>query len=147
MTQKSGRRTKQTVYEEISRRMLTDARFLLKNGRWHGAVYLAGYAVECKLKAAVCRYLGVEVLPESFRTHDIQSLIRSAGLAEAVDSDKVIQVRFRRIDSMWRTEIRYAGNPPLPLQGGDYGKQEAENFLDTVRRIVQWLNTILLRAR
>jgi hypothetical protein len=34
MVQKSGRRTKRTVYEEISRRMLTDARFLLKHGRW-----------------------------------------------------------------------------------------------------------------
>ena len=139
MAQSSRQRTKRTVYEQTSRRMLNDARFLLKHGRWHSAVYLAGYAVECKLKAAVCRYLGVEVLPESFRTHDIRFLIRSAGLAEAVNSDKVIQARFRRIDSMWRTEIRYSGKP--------YGKQAAENFLDNVRRVVQWLDTILLRAR
>jgi HEPN domain-containing protein len=111
---------------------------VLGTGR-HGAVYLAGYAVECKLKAAVCRYLDVDELPERFQTHNIQFLIRSAGLAEAVDSDKVIQARFRRIDSLWRAEIRYAGKP--------YGKQEAENFLDNVRRVVQWLNTILLRAR
>jgi HEPN domain-containing protein len=108
------------VYEEISRRMLTDARFLFKHGRWHGAVYLAGYAVECKLKAAVCQYLGVEALPESFRTHDIRFLIRSAGLAEAVDNDETVRTQFSRIDGMWRTEIRYAGKP--------YGKQEAENF-------------------
>ena len=138
MVQKSRRRTKRTVYEEISRRMLTDARFLFKHGRWHGAVYLAGYAIECKLKAAVCQYLGVEELPESFRTHDIRFLIRSAGLTETVNSDEVIQARFRRIDSMWRTEIRYAGKP--------YGKQEAEVFLDNVRRVVQWLDAIL-RAR
>ncbi|MBC8232851.1 HEPN domain-containing protein, partial [bacterium] len=121
MAQSSRQRTKRTVYEQTSRRMLNDARFLLKHGRWHSTVYLGGYAVECKLKAAVCEYLGVEVLPESFRTHDIRFLIRSAGLAEAVNSDKVIQARFRRIDSMWRTEIRYAGKP--------YGKQAAENFL------------------
>ena len=49
MAQIGRQRTKRTVYEESSRRMLTDARFLFKHGRWHGSVYLAGYAVECKL--------------------------------------------------------------------------------------------------
>ncbi len=139
MAQIGRQRTKRTVYEESSRRMLTDARFLFKHGRWHGSVYLAGYAVECKLKAAVCQHLGVEGLPERFWTHDLQFLIRSTGLAKAVNDDETIRACFRRIDSIWRVEIRYTGKP--------YGKQEADGFLNDVRRVIQWLNAMLLRRR
>jgi hypothetical protein len=36
---------------------LRDARVLLKAKRWAGAYYLAGYAVECALKACVLHHL------------------------------------------------------------------------------------------
>ena len=119
--------------------MLTDARFLFKNGRWHGAVYLAGYAVECKLKAAVCQHLGVDVLPSAFHTHELQVLLQSAGLAGVLPLDSSVWACFRRIDVIWGVEIRYSGKP--------YRRHEAETFLDDVGRLLKWIDTIILRRQ
>ena len=137
MTRGERQQTKRTVYEQTSRRMLNDARFLLKHGRWHSAVYLSGYAVECKMKASVCEYLGVNVLPPAFYTHELQALLRSAGLAEALQCEPSLWACFRRIDVTWDVEIRYSGKP--------YGRYEAETFLDDVRRVVKWLDTMIFR--
>jgi hypothetical protein len=50
-----------------------------------GAYYLAGYAVECALKACIARGYGAEEWPEKqfvadCHTHDILKLVRLAGL-------------------------------------------------------------------
>ncbi len=37
-----------------SRRRLEDAEALHRQKRWHGAVYLGGYTIECSLKALIC---------------------------------------------------------------------------------------------
>ena len=37
-----------------SRRRLEDAQSLHSSGRWTGAVYLGGYAIECALKSLIC---------------------------------------------------------------------------------------------
>jgi len=50
-----------------------------------GAYYLAGYAVECALKACIAKGYGLEAWPEKdfvvkCHTHDIMALVRHAGL-------------------------------------------------------------------
>jgi hypothetical protein len=37
-----------------SRLRRKDAEFLQRSARWNGAIYLAGYAIECSLKALIC---------------------------------------------------------------------------------------------
>lgn len=37
-----------------SRRRREDAEILYQSGRWSGAIYLAGYAIECSLKSLIC---------------------------------------------------------------------------------------------
>lgn len=41
--------------QELSRIRLTEAKGLLALGLWDGAYYLAGYAVECALKAYIAK--------------------------------------------------------------------------------------------
>jgi HEPN domain-containing protein len=117
--------------------MLNDALFLLKHGRWHSAVYLAGYAVECRLKAAVCQFIGARMLPVKLQTHDLWTLLVGAGLEKALQSNQQMRTYFNFIESVWDVEIRYAAKP--------YGRNDAEKFLDTVRRFVKWLNAIFSR--
>jgi HEPN domain-containing protein len=64
-----------------------DAEALLKESRWSGAYYLAGYAVECGLKACVLAFVertGVIFQDKKFLdkcwTHDLESLIKAADL-------------------------------------------------------------------
>jgi hypothetical protein len=42
------------VQLEASRHRRKDAELLQQSARWNGAIYLAGYAIECSLKALVC---------------------------------------------------------------------------------------------
>lgn len=137
MVRRDRQRTKRTVYEQTSRRMLNDARFLLKHGRWHSGVYLAGYAVECRLKATVCQFIGEERLPPELQTHDLSILLVNAGLEKTLQSNQQVRTYFNFIESVWDVEIRYAAKP--------YGRNDAEKFLDTVRRFVKWLDAIFSR--
>ena len=47
---------------KASKHRLDDARALFNSARWHGAMYVAGYSIECLLKAKLmqmynCRHL------------------------------------------------------------------------------------------
>jgi hypothetical protein len=64
-----------------------DAGALLKENRWSGAYYLAGYAVECGLKACVLAFVertGIIFQDKKFLekcwTHDLEMLVKAADL-------------------------------------------------------------------
>ncbi len=50
MTDNYGR----SIQLGASRRRYEDAQVLQSAGRWNGAIYLAGYAIECSLKSLIC---------------------------------------------------------------------------------------------
>jgi hypothetical protein len=76
---------------QLAEDRILDAAALLAAGRWSGAYYLAGYAVECGLKACVLAYVAgtAEVIFQERRysekcwTHNLEDLVKLAGL-EAV---------------------------------------------------------------
>ena len=62
-----------------------DAGVLLQAGRWSGAYYLCGYAIECALKACIAKQTNLYDFPDkSFAqksyTHDLLDLLDLAGL-------------------------------------------------------------------
>ncbi len=66
---------------------VVDAKLLRDAGRWHAAYYLAGYAVECGLKACVLAHVertGVIFQDKRFAdrcfTHDLRALVKAADL-------------------------------------------------------------------
>jgi HEPN domain-containing protein len=73
--------------QRLAEERVRDAEALLAAGRWSGAYYLTGYAVECGLKACVLAYIeqtGVIFLDRRFAekcwTHDIETLVKAADL-------------------------------------------------------------------
>ncbi len=46
-----------TDFERLTEERVNDARALLAAGRWPAAYYLAGYAVECALKACIAKLI------------------------------------------------------------------------------------------
>lgn len=72
---------------------LRDAKALLAAQRWSGAYYLAGYAVECALKACIItRLMRTDEFPErrfseQCWTHNLAQLLVLAGLTGALDAD------------------------------------------------------------
>ncbi len=68
---------------------LEDASLLLAHGRNSSAYYLAGYAVELGLKAAIAKQFFEHVIPDrrfvnSIHTHDLAELATLAGLRAAL---------------------------------------------------------------
>lgn|GEM_PF-5788650 len=71
------------VLAELVSARLSEAKVLVGAGHPAAAIYLAGYAVECCLKVAICKTLGWDALRGTFRTHDLESLMLHSGFDAA----------------------------------------------------------------
>jgi len=66
---------------------IQEAKCLLDNGFYEGAYYLAGYAVECGLKACIAKQIKQYEFPDKkfvgdSYTHDLNKLLGLSGLRE-----------------------------------------------------------------
>lgn len=127
------------VQLEASRHRCKDAEFLQQSARWNGAIYLAGYAVECSLKALVCYGEHKNNLKETalFKQgvqgaglHNLWSLYEATPLTfrKAVELDRTNDLKkaWETIVRLWRKDnLRYAHK---------LGKEaECERFLEAVK--------------
>lgn len=55
--------TSRTMFQRVAGMRIEEARTLFAAKQYGGAYYLAGYAVECALKAAICRQFQRHTLP------------------------------------------------------------------------------------
>ena len=74
-----------TQFQDLAEERAHDAEALLKAGQWSGAYYLAGYAIECSLKACIAKMTNIHDYPnkefaQKCYTHKIESLVEIAGL-------------------------------------------------------------------
>jgi len=104
----------------LSRVRLSEARALLKAGLPDGAYYLAGYAVECALKACIAKETRRYEFPEKKRvdasyTHNLKELVRVAELRDelqaAVETDPLFR-RYWRLVQLWSEQSRYGRHSP-----------------------------------
>jgi hypothetical protein len=100
---------------------ITEANALLAAGLWDGAYYLAGYAIECALKACILARIertGVIFEDKKFSekcwTHKIADLVELAGLqavrAAAYASDPALEVNWNTVEE-WEEIRRYTRTP------------------------------------
>lgn len=101
--------------QALSRERLRDAKVLLTHGQYVGAYYLAGYSVECALKACIARKTCRFDFPDrkavlDSHTHDVQKLVELAGLKPQLDAtfsaDGVFKSNWLLITA-WKVEDRY----------------------------------------
>jgi len=128
------------VLREVGAARITDAEALFKSGRYAAAVYLAGYAVECHLKTAICHTLHWPELLGMFKVHDLDGLMTYSGFDDQLRTEPAIKASFGKILAIWEVE----GNNSLR-----YRKQEtvdeatARLFLkcvcDEETGVVPWL--------
>jgi HEPN domain-containing protein len=76
-------------FQKIAETRLREANALLANGFPDGAYYLAGYAVECALKACIAKRTQEHDFPEKeskdFYIHDLERLLGFAKLKTELD--------------------------------------------------------------
>jgi HEPN domain-containing protein len=118
--------------KKIARARITDAECLFTGGRYDGAVYLCGYAVELALKARICRTLKWPEFDPSgplhaFKSHSFDFLLSLSGI-EA----KITRLYLSPWSTMkrWEPELRYR-----PV--GSTTRAEARNMIDAAVELLR----------
>ncbi len=127
-----------------SRRRREDAEELHNAGRWAGAIYLGGYAIECALKALIC-YLECEnnfkdtrVYEQKFKRnshgnslHNLSRLLSAVPRVQTamrVDRTQTYQRAWNIITNLWeKDQLRYwdkTGN-----------QRDSERFITAIKTI------------
>jgi hypothetical protein len=127
--------------QALARERLAEAKLLLVNDRPSGAYYLAGYAIECALKARIARDFRANEIPDkalvnSVYTHNLPTLLRLAGLEEdlklAAEAGSPIPLQWSFI-AKWSETARYEV----------WTRQSAADMLDAVggdeEGVFRWL--------
>jgi HEPN domain-containing protein len=114
------------------------AKFLLKNSKYYlDALYLAGYAAECSLKALILRrtpkskWAAVcEEIGSGAKAHNLEFLKGILNRRQGSIPDKTAE-SLDIIKREWITSLRYVGSL-IPYA-------EAENFINHVVLVYQWV--------
>ncbi|PDO10692.1 MAG: hypothetical protein BLM47_05630 [Candidatus Reconcilbacillus cellulovorans] len=130
------------VYREAARQRLAEAGILKDKGRWHTAVYLCGFVLECMLAYAYCdKYPHVQYL------HDVPGFDKDKGIKEIWFDhnrlvDKAVQAGFgayvkdfSRFQQEWRVEMRYH---PDQFVGR---KEKAKELFHLALRLYKMINS------
>lgn len=116
-------RMNRTDLQLLAEDRLADAEVLLANGRFGAAYYVAGYAVECALKACIAKLTKAEDFPIKNSTntvyiHDLKKLAATARvevpIAQLSHSDQSFKNNWE-IVSWWSEESRYDRSIDQPL--------------------------------
>lgn len=124
---------------------LDDARALLNAVRFRGAMYLAGYAIECLLKTKLMRVFDCHHLRElegelqrrgalagqaTIFTHQLQTLLRLAGGVDRLRQNEPLWRLFNTVNR-WVPAWRYSAD----LSNHD----DATDFVEAVEKIAHWI--------
>lgn len=125
---------KQTVLRALVKVRLDDGEALLNTRqplRRIGAVYVAGYGVECALKARICADRNEERLDKQFQHHDLRRLAEATSLWPRMHADPDRFARLRYLESEWFVAMRYAART--------YDPSEVNRFIGRARDFTEWL--------
>jgi len=104
---------------------------ILENRRYAGAIYFAGYAVECLLKWAITRQRECVYLPPECETHDLDALLVEAGLQASLTKESELRAIFWALAENWGPELRYLAKAPEP--------NEARSLYRKILRVYDWI--------
>ncbi|HEY3792304.1 MAG TPA: HEPN domain-containing protein [Bradyrhizobium sp.] len=128
------------TFRQLAELRLTEAKLLYANGLASGAYYLAGYAVECALKAVIAAGFRANEIPDKSRvnniyTHNLKDLLNLAGLKSPLENDmnEVSELR-----ESWATISKWSEHARYEIWTSD----AATTMLEAVgadKGLLQWL--------
>ncbi len=134
-----------TDMRKAALKRLADARRLLgskENCHARGARYLAGYAIECKLKAIAMEIYACKTLADLAEEWQVE---RQAVYTHGLEVFARQLPLWRRLQGsdVWRDFTGQVNrwNPAWRYDGRDLHYAEARVFLDAVTRVYKWLES------
>ena len=104
-----------TLFQKLARLRLDEAKLLAQHHNPSGAYYLAGYSIECALKAIIAGQFRANEIPDKglvndVYSHELPKLLRLAGLEAqlnaAFQADSQLERRWSIIKN-WNEQARY----------------------------------------
>ena len=103
------------TFQVLAEERLAEARLLLANGHPSGAYYLAGYAIECGLKAKIAKGFRENQIPDLKRVrdiyvHDLGKLMSHASLIDELEANMKNDPNLARswaVVAGWSEQARY----------------------------------------
>jgi hypothetical protein len=133
--------TRGTVFKAVAMLRSAEAAVLQRRAQMLGAVYLAGYAVECHLKYAVCVANGQLWLPswvtlpnrkpQRLYTHDWNILVAAAGIRAAISHEPRVEAHYASLATAWGPSLRYRAKL--------FEKHEGERLYSDLQSLYQFL--------
>jgi len=123
------------TFQQLAEARLAEATLLLASGFPSGAYYLAGYAIECALKAIIAAKFRANEIPdrrlvERVHVHDLSKLLSLTGLEDELEAEMNVNPdlhgRWTTIQK-WSERARYdiwtqeSASAILEAVGGDEG--------------------------
>lgn len=124
--------------ETIAQARLLDAEALIAAGRYDGASYICGYALELSLKARICKTLNWSGFPssnnefqnyQSFKVHNLDVLLHLSGMEDEIKIKNPNNMADWSNVSAWNPEIRYKTNSLT-------SELEAITMINSVKRLI-----------
>src|SRR5262245_6091604 len=103
-------------FQRLAELRLAEAKILARERQSSGAYYIAGYAIECALKARIAAQFRENEIPDKnwvnrIYTHDLSELLRLAGLEAELDvarkNDAALNRRWSVMKN-WNEQSRYS---------------------------------------
>jgi len=140
-----------TDFQQLAELRLKEARALLAAELPDGAYYLAGYAVECALKASIAKRTQLHDFPDKklvndSHSHDLGKLLELAGLSDLLKNDVTSNVELKldwETVRDWSEQSRYQLYDQL-YDGNPFGGlHEAKLLIDAVESekggVLRWI--------
>ncbi len=127
-----------TDLQKLAEMRIREATILLKAGEFDGAYYIAGYAVECALKACILKRLS-DYWPEDKKfidkcyTHNLNDLLQLADLENDLKAAAAVAVKWLDVKD-WNEQVRYEIGKP---------ERDSKLFYEAITHptdgVLQWL--------
>jgi HEPN domain-containing protein len=134
-------------FQRLAELRLRESKALLAAGFPDGAYYLAGYAVECALKACIAKrtqqhdYPDKKLVDKSY-THDVERLLDAAGLSDLL---KIDLARNEELELDWETVREWSEQSRYDFFDGNPtgGLVTAQMLIDAVESeqsgVLRWI--------
>lgn len=128
-------------FQNLARIRLADAEVLLRMGRFDGAYYLFGLAIECALKACICRktrrydFPDLDLAKESYQ-HNLAKLVSAGGIEAALNAEQRADANFM---TNWVLVKDWSINSRYSLAGSAKATAIREAVMDRRHGVMRWI--------
>ena len=107
------------AFKKLAVQKTKGAKILFKNGCYNDSYYLAGYAIECALKACYCKSINAQTFPpakniyDKLYQHGLNKLLDVSGVKSQFDQEVSNNIKLQtnwNVTKDWTYESRYANS-------------------------------------